>query len=255
MITTYPLGDLKVPKGRMYFDPLIAGSLEGARYLGNTPEFLLNVTTERNEEFHAECGFDQLVADTIASITRTGSVTTKNLSDDAYSYFMIGDKVTIAQASAAGVTETFDVKQGLYYQLGKDSSFPTGARAGTLNSIGAFVEGTDFEFDGDLMRLYITPGGGIADDTSISPDYDLTDVSWVQVRGSRSEVYEGEVWIIECLQSGEEKVWYFPKSRLTPNGDLAVKRLGAEAASMPLAISVLEPGDGRLPFYIDGEAA
>src|SRR5690606_38351652 len=103
-------------------------------------------------------------------------------------------------AGGAQTENLADVQQGLHYQLGVSANRPAGAKgivgsedsnstgavvvyeAGDSNSAaGAFIEGTDYTVDAQLGRVYIVPGGGIADGTDLTVEYTVRASTFTRV--------------------------------------------------------------------------
>lgn len=260
-ITTYNYRPLAIPKGRVFLaeNDGAANYEQHEQYLGIVDPVQINISAALQEYFSAECGIDEAVASVEERITRNGTMEFRSVSDLAHQIFFIGDLVAMSKSAGTGVTSSVKVKLGQYSQLGVDSSFPSGTRKIASVSITGAVENTDFEVDTDLARLYwrtaAEGGGAIADGTQTTVTYNQVAATWNQIRSGRASPYEGPLRIVACnWVSGDPYDYYFPRVRVTPNGDYVAKRQGSEPVAMPCSIAILKPLDSREAVYIDGLA-
>lgn len=149
-----------VPAGKLYFDPYDSnGNRTGERYLGLTPGFTISVKSDKIESYSSEGGTRVLDDSVLVSVTRTGSISCRQVSEQNLSMFVIGDITTYTQTSAAVTNEALSVLPDRYYQVGIVSGNPVGrqglsavsmtagddavAWAGTTaKALGAYVKGT-----------------------------------------------------------------------------------------------------------------
>lgn len=255
-------------RGEIYFARFAPGTQTpvGERYIGNTPEFALTIEQEQLEHFSSDRGVREKDDSVALQVNRTGNLTTDNIVPDNVALFFFGDKSTVAEAGGAEEETLTDVEQGLYYQLGITDERPTGA-AGILSDEDSnsdanfavytlgdsnsdaeeFVRGTDYEVDFTLGRLYIIPGGGIADGTDITVEYNVRASSFERVI-SGSQPVEGALRYVELNPKGQNKVYYMPWVQISPNGDYALK--SDEWQTIPFSIEVLKKS-GREAIYCD----
>lgn len=119
-----------VPGGKIYFDAFnAAGAKTGERYLGLTPGFAVNITSEKIESYSAETGARQLDDQTLVTITRGGSLTVRQISMENLALFLAGSVSTPAQSSGSVSNEAVSVLADRYYQLGAGTSNPSGVRS------------------------------------------------------------------------------------------------------------------------------
>lgn len=116
-----------VPAGKLYFDPFdTSGNKTGERYLGLTPGFTLSIASDKIESFTSENGIRTLDDSVLVSVTRTGNITCRQISDANLSMFIIGDISTYAQTGAAVTNEALNVLPDRYYQAGVVTGNPVG---------------------------------------------------------------------------------------------------------------------------------
>jgi hypothetical protein len=136
MANNYTLG-----RGKVYFSRFIAGTEtpEGFRYLGNTPEFSLTIESNDLDHFNSDEGIRELDDSVPLEVTRTGSLTTDNISAANVALFFFGSTTALTQASVAMDTETLTgIKAGHSYLLGVTDANPSGYMG--LDPLGVEVE-------------------------------------------------------------------------------------------------------------------
>lgn len=218
--------------GHIYFDIEDAnGNLTGERYIGDTPGFSLNVESENLQTYSSDGPIAELLSDVATQVSRTTNITCRNISTSNLAMFLIGDESEVSQNSDPVVDEAINgVQQGRWYQLGQTTSDPTGARdvsnvvveddSGTPTT---FVLDTDYNLDLDLGRVYIIPGGGIADDTNLVIDYDKAAVTFDQISTNNLGAKVGALRFIAANTDGANRDLYVPKITMRPSGEFAMK--------------------------------
>lgn len=248
-------------RGQVFFDPFVPGTLNrtGERYLGNTPEFNINIASELLDHFNSDEGVRTKDDSVTLEITRSGSLIVDDISADNLALFLLGNRSTHSQASGSGVTSTFtDVYRDRWYQLGQTASNPGGDRnvsAVTVTAPAGLVLGTDFTVDLVLGRIYLTPtAASIVDGTT-----DLT-VTYTRPAESRSLITtsslvsaEGALRFIARNPKGLQNDFYMPYVKLTPNGDFALK--GDEWQQIPLNVEILLLNSTTQALYVNGRVA
>jgi len=257
-------------RGELYFARFANETTKapaGERYIGNTPEFSLTISQEVLDHFSSDRGIREKDESIALQVNRTGTLTTDNVNPENVALFFFGSKADVVEAGGAVTEELAAVQQELYYQLGVSASRPAGARGisdqdssnsegvflvaeSDSNSLGgvAFVEGTDYEMDYDLGRLYIKAGGGIANNTNLIVSYQVRAATFERVI-SGSEPVSGVLRFIAQNPTGDDIDYYFPWVKISPNGDYALK--SDEWQTIPFNIEVLKRTD-REAIYADG---
>ncbi len=218
------MDNIVLGRGELFFDPFVPGTeiLTGERPLGNTPAFSLSVETQTLDHFNSDRGLRVKDLSVTLETNYSANFTTDNINADNVAMFFFGTTATLSQAAEVGNSDTLTVKQGRYYQLGQSPALISGKRNVTNVAITGSVEGTDFTVDATLGRLYIVPGGNIADDSTITVTYDVNAHSRSQVLSGSDQVY-GALRFIAHNGVGEDKDFYMPKVSLSPNGEYALK--------------------------------
>lgn len=241
-------------RGKLYFDRFtnnVDKIRTGERYLGNTPEINFNTEAELLEHFDADGGIRVKDDQVTLEITRTLTFTCDNIDDDNLAIFFLGTKSTFTQGAGTGLTyDIDDVQQGLYYQIGQTAANPMGVRDVTAVSIAGASLTTDYTLDAALGRIYIVPGGGIADGDDIVVTYTSAAVGRARVLTSDSVTIDGSLRYIAANPKGNNRDYYFPYVQLTPNGDYTFK--GDEWQTLPFTCEVLKYDDNTAAVWIDG---
>lgn len=127
MANNYVLG-----RGKVYFDKFLPGTTTntGERYLGNTPSLAMNSAYQQLDHYSSEEGV-RIKDDTVQlQLDRSGTLTVDNISmENVALMFGTSDPETVTQGSDSGLSETFVVHPGLFYQLGTDDDNPDGVRS------------------------------------------------------------------------------------------------------------------------------
>lgn len=249
--------------GRVFFDKFDTnGDPTGERYVAETPGFAFTVNQESVEILSDDGPVAESLVNVTKQVTREFSLTTKNITDESLALFLIGE-VASQSTTAGAVTGTAinggnGVKQGHWYQLGVSANQPTGVRAITgvaiKEGVTTHVAGTDYVLDADLGRIYIVPGGGIADDDVITADYTKTAVAWSEVTSSDLGAATGALRYVADNTAGENRDIYIPNCVMAPTGEAAFKSRDA-AQTLGFTVKVQKPDDGRASVYINGRAA
>lgn len=249
-------------KGKIFFAPFKTGTQTpmGERWLGNAPEFNVTIEQEKLEHFSSYQGIREKDLTIPLQVNRTGTLITDNIDPENVALFFFGDATDIARTGTTVTDEAHtDVAQGMYYQLGMSSTNPMGVRGLDIHTVPATkvivkigstvqVEGTDYTIDMDLARVYIVPGGGIADGSNITVSY-KTKTSTTKRIISGSTPVEGALRYIAYNPAGDQIDYYFPYVALSPNGDYAL--IGEELQQIPFNIEILKLTD-RSAIYAEG---
>lgn len=253
--------EYKLGKGKAFIDLLDASgnSIEGERYLGNTPGFSVTVDSQTLEHYSSEAGISEKDAEVLQQVSRTINITFDSMSRENLALFVSGSLADITQGTGSVTSEAHNgVKQGYFYQLGQDSSNPSGVRSVSsvvVNGSGGtptYVEGTDYNVDLTLARIEIIAGGGISDGDDLEIDYDLDAVGWEQVAATSAAAVSAAIRFIADNPTGENDDMYIPLCNVRPTGELPM--IGTDWQQAQLECEALKPSSGAA-IYIDGRPA
>ncbi|HRQ47773.1 MAG TPA: hypothetical protein PK725_12540 [Rhodocyclaceae bacterium] len=249
--------------GYVYFDEHAAdGSLTGERYLAETPGFSLTVASESLEDYSSDGPIAEKHMDVAIRVTRDAALTLKDMSTENFAIFLIA-QAAILSTTAGAVEDTpinagNGVQQGRWYQLGVNDDYPTGVRQITGLVVhddavtpNVFTLDDDYEVDLELARIYIVPGGGIANDTVLQGDFNRTVASWDQVSSNDLGAKTGALRYVAHNTRGQNRDLYLPDVVMKPDGEFAFKSRDT-VQQMGFAVSVNTPGDGRSAVYLNG---
>lgn len=250
--------------GYIYFDEFDAnGNPQGELYLAESENFSFTVNTETVEVWSDDGPIAEKLVDVSTRVTRDGTMSCKNINGDTLSIFLIAAKAsqttTTGSVTAQAINDGNGVLQGRWYQLGASASQPAGVRNISAVSIKdsvptTYTVDTDYKIDLDTGRIYIVPGGGIADDTVITADYTKASATWEEVTSNDLGAKSGALRFVSANTTGDNRDVFMPSVVLKPDGEFSWKSRET-VQQMNFAISVQKPSDGRASVYINGRAA
>lgn len=247
--------------GEMYFEPLVGGVYQGERYLGNAPSAELSIEPQKLDHYDADTNEVSKDFSYATRVDRSMALTLDDLSEENAALFFSAAASTVTQAAVAVVDESIGpVKKGRYYQVGQTTGNPTGVRnIGTVSvKVGAAVKAltTDYLLDLVRGRVYIVPGGTIADDATILVSYTPAANSRRRLATGAGTTVEGRMRFIANNLAGANRDFYFPSVSITPSGSFQLKGGGEnpQVGTLGLSVEILKPSNGEA-IYIDGQAA
>ena len=123
-MANYTLG-----RGKVYFSRFKSGTTtpEGFFYIGNTPEFSLNIESQTLDHFSSDEGIREKDDSVPLEVNRSGTLTTDNIDPKNVALFFFGDDSTVVQSAVASHVESFtNIKAGHSYKLGVSTLNPAG---------------------------------------------------------------------------------------------------------------------------------
>jgi hypothetical protein len=245
-----PTNNYTLGRGKVHFSRFIPGTFTpaGFRYIGNTPEFSLNIESEELDHYNSDEGIREKDDSVSLEVNRTGSLITDNIDPKNVALFFFGTDSVVVQAPVAEQTLTIqNVLAGHSYKIGATTTNPTGYfgidPANFSAAIGAtdLVAGTDYVLDAD--------SGIVTFDEDSTLVVDGVDVAITfTVRGSSrdrvisgSQPVEGAMMYVTRNPKGQDSTFYLPYVKVMPNGDYALK--GDEWQQIPLSLEVLKRED------------
>lgn len=250
--------NIVVPAGYFHFDE---GPSAGELYIAETPEFKLAGSTEGIEIMSDDGPVAETLVDEATSVKRTGSFVTKNITDDGFALFVMGDKSTkttsVASITGKAINAGVALAGGRWYQLGVDSTHPAGIRGiGTVaikTGGTTHVLDTDYKLDAETGRIYVLPGGG-CDGAICTSDYATTATSWSEIVTNDTGPKRGAARFVAHNTVGANRDVFIPVCTVSPNGEVNFKGRGV-AQQMGFNIKINRPTDGRASVYINGRPA
>lgn len=247
-------------RGRLYFDRFAPGTENktGELWLGNTPEFNLNLEPEKLEHFSSEEGLKVKDNSVLLQVARGGSFVTDHISIENVGLFFFGTSEEVTQTATPVIAEAITVQKSRHYQLGSTTVNPPGVRDVSAVTVQdetdttTYVEDTDYSLDALRGRIYILPDGAIADDDIIHVDYTPAASTRTRVISQQDVIY-GALRFVANNPTGSNNDHYFAKVELSANGDYALK--GDDWQQMGFNIDILKLDDATALHYIDGQPA
>lgn len=248
------MSNYTIPKGKMYFD-----DGNGEEYLGNTPESSLSIESTSLDHYSAESGIREKDDTALVEINRNLAIVADDITVGNWARFIIGAASVRTQANTPVVDESLGaVKQGRYYQLGALVANPSGVRdVGSVSvKVGASTKTltTDYTVDLTLGRVYIVPGGGIADNDVVLASYTPVAGTREQVISASSAAVAGAVRFVADNPKGVNRDIYLPSVNLKPTGSAKLKGEQAEYMQLGFEIEILKLDSNTAAIYIDARA-
>lgn len=249
------MADIILGSGKLYWDQEDgAGAISGQEvYLAETPGLALTASPERVEDFTSDGKIAEKHLDVAVKLTRDLAFSVKDMSLTNLALFIIGSKIDVAQVATPVVGEVLTTSsiQGTYLQIGTNV---TGVRDITAvviddDTIPVTID-VDYTLDAALGRIYIIPGGGIADGSTLDADYTPVVNTREQVSSDQLGAKFGALRFISDNTDGADRDYYWPKVSLNPDGELALKsRDTVQEMGFAAAVSTRT---GMAQVYIDG---
>lgn len=247
--------------GEMYFEPLVDGVYQGERYLGNAPSAELSIEPQKLDHYDADTNEVSKDFSFATRVDRAMALTLDDMSEENAALFFSATASTVTQTAVAVTDELHaDVQLGRYYQLGQNSSNPTGVRnVGTVSvKVGAVVMDItdDYLLDATRGRIYIVSGGAIIAGDDILVTYTPAANTRRRLASGAGTTVEGRMRFLANNLAGANRDYYFPSVSITPSGSFQLKGGGEnpQVGTLTLAVEILKPANAEA-IYIDGQAA
>ena len=252
-------------RGKVYFSRFKTGTQtpEGFRYLGNTPEFNLNIEQDTLDHYNSDEGIREKDDSVPLEVNRSGSLITDNIDPENVALFFFGSATALTQAVVAPHEEVLSgIKAGHTYKLGITPANPAGYFG--INPVGfavdnlagvggtALVVDVDYKVDFDNGLITFLEGSLLAiDGANIAVTFAVVASTRTRVI-SGSDPVEGALMFVTKNPKGADCTYFLPYVKLSPNGDYALK--GDEWQQIPLSVEVLKPTNAEA-IYRDGVPA
>jgi|SRR5699024_1829978 len=235
--------------GRIYFQQ---EGEEHERYLGDTPELSLTMTSETVDLFSSDGPVAELRASVLTQIERTGNFTCNNIDPENIALFFAGKYEDDTQSTISSTQETFeDTVPGGIYRLGVSPSSPYGVVDVTVTGVSdetgspsPLSEGDDYIVDEEYGAVQLLKGGV----TEIEVTYTGGPATVHTVKTTDQVKLRGSLLFIADNSYGENWNVFMPSVELAPDGDFSMKSR-TDFQEVGFAISISTPDDGREAIY------
>lgn len=250
---------LRIIGGAIFFNHKVGSAYQGEMKIASSQGFPLTSTVTKLPSYNNDdTGIGVKEADVKTRQEYAGNIPARGITMEILALLFGADAVTPVSQSSGTLNETLTgVKQGRYYQLGT-AIRPTGLRQLTDETVEVSAASkTGYTIDLELGRIYIVPGGDIADDDDVDVTATIPAITWDAVVSGDAEAV-GELRVIGQAATGEPIDYYMPSVTLTLDGDYPIKGDPENPAYMqlPIGVSVLEDtARGLAAVYIDGRPA
>lgn len=249
--------DYTIGKGRLFFDQFAPGTKTGTgeMFFGNAPEVTTNADVETLDHYDSTEGLNVKDESITTENNLGGSFTVDTINADNLALWFAGSIQQAAVTAATGVSETFKVRRGRFYQLGVTQETPTGARNVTNVEItsgspsSAIALANNVEVDLETGRIYIeVDAPDIEDGDTITVTYDI-EASARKIVIGRGQEIRGALRFVSANPVGKQKDYYWPYVKITSNGDYSL--IGDEWMTMSFNFEVLKKDTATERVYID----
>lgn len=217
--------NLYLGRGAFYFDRFLAGTTTptGERHVGNVSKIELVTTDDVKEAYQNMTSSAGLYATVNARRKVELKVTGDEYSLENIALILMGDTGKLAQtgSSVTDETVTASAKQGRYYATDYRKISAVTVKGGVSGAT-AKVLNTDYTVDAVSGRIYVVPGGGIADGDIIKVSYTYATISLDVVKAGTQSKIAGYVRFVGDPAAGptyELECW---NAQFNPDGPLAL---------------------------------
>ena len=247
--------DYVIGRGPLFFNKFIQGTETptGERYLGNSPALTQTSTYQDLPHYTSDQEVREMDDNFTLQTDRGGTFTLDNGSIENIGLMFGSDPIPETATAATAQTDTLtDVKLGYWYQLGTTSDTPDGisnvSNVVVTKGVTPVAEDVNFTLDEDNGRLYLLPSAvdvDEGDDLTVTFDIVAGETTLVIEEGHQ---VEGSLRFIATNPKGRNKNYFYPRVRVQPTGDFAIK--GEQWQLMTFQFAVLTPTDGRKRVYV-----
>lgn len=244
--------DYNLGRGKLYFSELSGGLPIAWRDLGNTPELVLTIETEKLEHRSSREGLKKVDLEVVVGQKLSLRCTLDEINFENLALFFGGDASSRANAGGSpitGVENLVVTEQGRWFDLFADAGgMPAeDIQASRIYDIGevtiesadggtAMVEGTDFDVDHELGRIFVKSGGAMVAGTyNVDVAANATASATVhEVSVLRNSAVVGALKFVGVNPADADKVieYNMHQVRLSAEGDLPL--ITDEWATLPL---------------------
>lgn len=257
MAQSSPL-NIVLGRGALFFDRFLPGTMtgEGERYIGNTTAFSIRRDIQIVERLRSIRGRivkrDELPTRELLQ----GAFTTDEISSENVSAWFGGGEIIIGQEPVSETIETFQVKVGRFYQLGRAHS-PIGLRNVDFVtfSIGGVVidQAPNIQLDKSEGRFQIIPGAPDVEDLAeLSVAYQTRSAPTAIRFSNEAHSLEGSLRFIATNPIGPKKNYFFPRVSITSDGQASLK--GDEWQQLTFSFESVPLNSGTAQMYISESA-
>lgn len=213
--------ELLLGSGKIYFAELVSGALKGEEYLGDCTTFEITPSVTEISKRSSSTSARPKIASDVTDFSLALRIVGGQFNAANMARACGGEVGTLSQGGGTVADEVLnDVEAGKYYPLAKRnvSLVVVTNIAGNVT----YVANTDYEVDTRSGRIYIVPGGAIADLSDLKVDYTYSAESKTVVRAGLKSQIKGFLRYISDNTRGdnhEVQVW---KVRLSPKSAIGL---------------------------------
>lgn len=217
--------DLLLGRGKIYFDRKNTnGTYVGERFLGNCTTLETTVSDEKREKYESTTPASGLMKRTNIRRTIELSIVLDEFNKENMALALMGDNSFYTQNNTAVTAEAHNaVTQGTWVKM----TFLSISSVVVKNDAGSpttYTVTTDYVVDATTGRIYIVPGGAIADGTNLRVDYAKATVTTAlpSVRIGVATKIEGLIRFVGDPAEGPAWMYELWSVDLGPDGSLSL---------------------------------
>lgn len=174
---------LKLGKGSLLLDQLIAGVAQGFDFAGNCSAISLSAEVTTVQKFSSTQASAPLIGRSVTQLAYTLTATLDEFNFSMLRKFLLADENTKEQAlNADATTEIEDIVLGRYYDLGARQVTEVEVVGGTV----PMVLNTDYTLNSRYGLIRAIPGGGITEGETVTVSWEQAALSIEQLRIARA---------------------------------------------------------------------
>jgi hypothetical protein len=218
------------------------------RYLGQTPGFEITQTPERIQLKSSDGPTRETLASVVIDVESTGTLSCHNVDKENQALFFSGVTESITQSAGVFSFEIEDIKQDRYYFIGESNGNAGGFKDIFDVAISGSVEGVDFDVDASIGKIYIIPGGNIANGSTKTVTGEKPLLTFVRVSSSDAGAVVGRLKFEADNASGNNDLLILPSISLAPSGSYAPQ--SEDFVTIDFEFEILKTSQERI--IIDG---
>ena len=239
-------------RGEVWFAPFTPNTTnpdDGYRFLGNCPEFSLNLSQETLDHYRSTRGIRERDKRIVIESNLEGTIVCDEILPATLAYFFNSQPTQNTITAVTNGTYTIPkARQSRWYQIGESLADPVGVRNLTSVTVTGKVAGTDYSVDLENGMIGILEGGTITNGSSVTITYTAAAQTGLQIISKDTQI-EGALRFISKNPSGPQYNYIMPYVQLSSNGDFS---LISEQDWMTLSFSVsVMPKGNQAKLYVD----
>lgn len=211
-----------VMEGTLNFDQLVAGVYHGEQTLNGIAELTISNKSKLVEQISKDKGkYGQVVASVAIPEPAELSIKLTGMSPRALAMALQGTYSSYSQGSGTVTDQAVTAKLGTWVDLGKRNIGSTSVVVTNSGANVTYVEGTDYEVNYAVGKLYFPTTSTIADAQSLKVDYTYAAIAGTKVLGNTLSSVRGRLFLDgRNLADGKPATLEIWDATLTTDGNI-----------------------------------